>query len=163
MRLDEILKRFGNLTTDDIRKLMLVNDEDVGLEKLVDAFHTLLELADMNDRLTKLERSVASLKAQPRKSPGKYSKDFETFWQLFPPLRRTKKPGAWKAWCSQGCEDCSEDVLRGVMEFAKSERGRGKFCPGPEPWLNQRTWEEDPSSWGANRDKSKSSLFGAIR
>lgn len=79
---------------------------------------------------------------------GEYSKDFLAFWQIYPPRRKTNKPGAWKAWkaaVKSGVKP--ETILDAVAEFAKSTQGRGEFCRGPLPWLNQRAWEDDRNSW----------------
>lgn len=79
---------------------------------------------------------------------GDYSLMFLAFWQIYPPRRKTNKPGAWKAWkaaVKSGVKP--ETILDAVAEFAKSSKGRGEFCPGPVPWLNQHRWLDDRNSW----------------
>ena len=82
------------------------------------------------------------------RSQSPYSEDFEAFWVAYPSLRKGKKGEAWKAWQKALKEGANPAVLIAkAREFAASNVGRGKYCPGPAPWLNQRRWEDDPRSW----------------
>lgn len=34
--------------------------------------------------------------------------------------------------------------------FAKSSKGRGRYCPNPATWLNQGRYDDDPKTWQEN-------------
>ena len=77
-----------------------------------------------------------------------YSVDFERFWGIYPPLRKSKKADAYAAWEKVLSDGASpEIILSAVVLFSQSNVGLGKYCPGPLPWINQKRWEDDPQSW----------------
>jgi hypothetical protein len=93
-----------------------------------------------------------------------YPSAFEAFWALYP--KRIGKDKALKAWKSAGQRIKAErgldtlgaiDVLgEAVAEFAKSEMGRGDFCPHPATWLNAGRWNDDRAEWNRVRDSGSS-------
>ena len=73
-----------------------------------------------------------------------YSVDFERFWGIYPPLRKSKKADAYAAWEKVLSDGASpEIILSAVVLFSQSNVGLGKYCPGPLPWINQKRWEDE--------------------
>lgn len=86
-------------------------------------------------------------------SDSEYSADFLVFWAAYPDVRKTKKHPSWLKWqaaIKRGVKP--EAILEAVREFAKSPMGQGEYCPGPLPWLNARSWEDDRNVWWQERD-----------
>ena len=44
-------------------------------------------------------------------------------------------------------------LLDRVKEFARSETGRGQFCPHPATWFHQGRYNDDPAEWNRNGHK----------
>ena len=86
-----------------------------------------------------------------RKTSEAYPPEFERFWATYPPIRKQNKPGAAKAWARATEATAAEAILTAAEAFAASRLGRSEYCPGPEPWLNQRRWEDDRRSWDGAR------------
>jgi len=87
---------------------------------------------------------------KPRRSrqpAEEYSPGFEEFWRLYPALRKTSKREAWKAWRGAVTRGMPAVILAAAKEFAASPKGRGPYCPGPAPWLNQDRWQDDRAAW----------------
>ena len=80
-------------------------------------------------------------------SQPSYSVAFLQFWELYPPLRRQGKRGAWKAWQAAIKRASSARILSAAREFAASPLGKSRYCPGPTPWLHQDRWEDDRAAW----------------
>lgn len=95
--------------------------------------------------------SPPSGKPKKRKSKSDldrtYSLDFQRFWDAYPPARRTKKPEAWRAWLKAITRAEPDVIISAALEFALSELAQTRFCPGPEPWLNQDRWDDDREAW----------------
>ena len=73
---------------------------------------------------------------------------FEEFWEAFPSQRKTKKKESMAAFLKAIKKGVDPDlIIRKAKAFATSEDGRGEFCPGPAPWLNQERWNDDESAW----------------
>jgi len=91
-----------------------------------------------------------------------YPSGFEAFWALYP--KKLGKDKALKAWVSAGKRVKADrgldtlgamDVLNeAAAEFAKSEMGRGDYCPHPATWLNGGRWNDDRAEWNRVRDAS---------
>ena len=96
---------------------------------------------------------------QKRKTSEPYSEIFLEFWKVFPAQRRQKKPEAFRAWqkAMQAGADPVE-IIQGASEYASSylaTKERGKFCMGPEPFLNGHRWEDDRESWKEPKKPSR--------
>jgi hypothetical protein len=83
----------------------------------------------------------------PVRCADKYSPDFETFWGVFPQLRRTAKGRAWKAWKVAIRKESPENIIAAAAEYAASETGRGQFVVMPATWLNGDCWTDDRAAW----------------
>jgi hypothetical protein len=59
---------------------------------------------------------------------------------------------AWRAWQRAVKQVPAETLLEAVRAFAESPLGKGRFCPGPTPWLNQGRWEDDREAWQRGDD-----------
>ena len=90
-----------------------------------------------------------------------YSNAFLAWWLEYP-LKVAKKPAA----------DAYDDAIQFLVKtegmptvearlklvksaklFGESETGRGKYCPNPATWLNQRRWDDNPEEWdGQSRE-----------
>lgn len=78
---------------------------------------------------------------------GKYSADFERFWDAFPPGRKTDKGRAFKAWQSAIHRALPEMIITAALEYADSPVGRGDYVKQPATWLNGDCWNDDRASW----------------
>ncbi len=101
----------------------------------------------------------------PPKKKAKYPEAFLEFWKAFPPARRKAKPQVFGKWekalkvllkddvCPQQC-DAEAFLIKRARDYAESDQGRCEHVRGPEPWLNQQAWEDEPEAW---KDKGKTS------
>jgi hypothetical protein len=108
---------------------------------------------DPNRPLTVLKPSIEgsdlfSEKKEPE-NPDSDSDLFETFWQVFPPGRKTDKKGTrelfWKIvhGKKRGTPKTSaETLVDGARRFAESNPDPQWTC-GPTVWLNQERWDAD--------------------
>ena len=86
-----------------------------------------------------------------------YSPDFQEWWDAYPSTRKKDKPEAFRIWpeavaavahdrkCEAG--DAVSWLIQRARDYAASDQGRGAFCRGPAPWLNQAGWEDPPEAW----------------
>lgn len=114
----------------------------------------------------KEEKTAISAPAQvgettQKKKGGRYSADFDKFWKIYPPLRKNKKGDCFKSWNLALKDTDPEEILAAAAEFASSPEGMGAYCPSPSPWLNQRRWEDDRSSWVTNQITSQPKITAA--
>jgi len=93
-------------------------------------------------------------KRKPKTLPTRYPPDFEAFWAAYPTRRRQNKPAALAAWerAVQALEDSGQAepaqwLIRRARDYAASDQGRGQFCRGPTPWLNQAAWDDPREAW----------------
>lgn len=84
---------------------------------------------------------------KPRK-PSPYSAEFERFWSVYPPYRRTAKGAAWKVWQVALRLIDAETLIRRATEYAASPRGQSDYAKMPATWLNGRCWEDSGPAWG---------------
>jgi len=74
-----------------------------------------------------------------------YSSDFSAFWEAYP--KKTGKGEAWKTW--QRSKPLLSVVLEALAWQTASDqwnRDGGRYRPNPATYLNQRRWEDEPSS-----------------
>ena len=101
---------------------------------------------------TSEQQTNTSIKRQERKKAKRqkqhtYTPDFQKFWEVFPPLRKTSKPAAYEAWEAAINREQPEAIIAAAEEFAASWLANSEFCPGPAPWLNQDRWHDDRRAW----------------
>ena len=75
-------------------------------------------------------------------------KRFETFWARYP--RKTHMAGARDAW-NQLKPDAAlfEQILQAVERGRSSQKWNeqdGRFIPGPDRWLTEKRWYDEPTS-----------------
>lgn len=70
---------------------------------------------------------------------------FLSFWEAYP--KKAGKGGAERAWNEAAKETEPDVIITAAKNFANSEKAKGKFCPNPATWLNDRRWEDDPTTW----------------
>jgi hypothetical protein len=103
-------------------------------------------------------RGAAEVVKKPKtkaSKPENYSPEFLKFWEVFPPIRKTKKPPTWKAWKTAiAIAGDAQTIIDAAAEFAATPMGKGEYCPGPEPWLNKCRWEDDRSAWQVGDGKT---------
>jgi hypothetical protein len=76
-----------------------------------------------------------------------YSKEFESFWEVYPRQRRTKKQEAYRKW-KQALKRADAGLLiRRATDYADSEQGRSEYAVMPSVWLNSAMWEDEPEAW----------------
>lgn len=92
-------------------------------------------------------------KLGPQKTKG-YDTDFETFWDAFPPGRKSKKMNAYKAWTKAIKSVDALVIIDAAAEYAASDVGQGEYVSGPEPWLNGGCWDDDRTAWRDKQSKS---------
>lgn len=82
----------------------------------------------------------------PPKSPkGKYTPEFEKFWEVFPKRKgNNPKEPAFKKWRGRIRGGISSDlILQGAIGYAKSRSGQdAQFTQQATTWLNQAGWEQ---------------------
>jgi hypothetical protein len=67
---------------------------------------------------------------------------FDRFWKIYP--RRTGKGAAEKAWAKATLRTPPDDILGKLEKYAWPEDPQ--FIPHPSTWLNQKRWEDEPTS-----------------
>jgi hypothetical protein len=92
-----------------------------------------------------------SLEKGKRKAPKEYSLEFEAFWKMYHPMRKSAKRKAFESWWNaddrQGhlLDICLATLLWQCDTTAWKEDD-GKYFPQAVTWLNQRRFEdEDPN------------------
>ena len=79
-----------------------------------------------------------------------YSVEFERFWAAYP--RREGKGAAYKAF--QRIAGVPLDVMLFAVEQQRRSRqwteNNGQYIPMPATWLNQRRWEDSPTTTAAH-------------
>jgi hypothetical protein len=83
-------------------------------------------------------------------SKDTYSDDFETFWESYPPKRRTSKKTAYAKWLTAIKSADPNAIIEAAKRYAASPAGMGEYVKGPEPWLNGQCWQDAPEAWGIN-------------
>jgi hypothetical protein len=88
--------------------------------------------------VTVAEKRTALKSADPL--PG-----FLTFWSTWPSHHRKKgRSKCARLWIRKNLEPLTETIVSAVNRFTNSPDWRkndGQFIPGPEPWLNDESWE----------------------
>lgn len=82
------------------------------------------------------------------RKPSPYSPEFERFWSVYPPYRRTAKGAAWKVWQVALRLIDADTLIRRATEYAASPRGQSDYAKMPATWLNGRCWEDSGPAWG---------------
>lgn len=66
---------------------------------------------------------------------------FRAFYAEFP--RKKKRPRAWRAWLTMGCETIAAQVMAGLRRQLRELRSRpADKVPYPASWLNDCEWED---------------------
>ena len=76
----------------------------------------------------------------PTPKPGKYSADFEAFWQAYPTRRRKEKPDAFKAWAQLTAKHTVAQVMASLEAMKRSSdwtKDDGEYVPMPGRWLRR--------------------------
>ena len=83
----------------------------------------------------KREKDIRSTDVDPAPSSGSttYPSAFESWWKHYP--RKVGKKKALAAWKRNKANQ--QAMLSAVIEFARSEKGQGEYCPHPATWLNE--------------------------
>ena len=76
-----------------------------------------------------------------------YTAEFDAFWKIWPPLRRNHKRRAFAEFKRAKQRTSVAAIMDAAEAFAKSQKGRGEFCPMPSTWLSGDGWDDDPQSW----------------
>ena len=99
-----------------------------------------------------------------------YSEEFKKFWQAFPSGRKTKKRKAFADFKKAKKRVDVATLMTAVEEYARSNKGRGKYCQMPSSWLNGDCWDDDRASWNEGtpiptpkRKKTQAEIEAQIR
>lgn len=90
------------------------------------------------------QRSLEQTRARS-KGAANYSSAFLMFWREYP--RKTGKGAAWDAW--RKLQPPIADALAALAwqrQSADWRKDNGAFIPHPATYLNQRRWEDEPST-----------------
>lgn len=87
------------------------------------------------------------------KPPAGDSVFFEEFWKTFPDRRKGGKRKAAEAFQAACKRSDAATIIAAAKEYAASEVGRGEYCKGPVPWLNQDCWDDSRVSWNPTKQK----------
>lgn len=79
--------------------------------------------------------------------------DFDIFWRSFPDRRKTGRRKAAEAFHAACKRTTPARIIEAAKEYAASEVGKGEYCKGPVPWLNQDCWEDSRASWNPTAHK----------
>jgi len=115
---------------------------------------TVVELKG-NSSSSSSSSNILSLEKKESKKASVPDPFFETFWNLYP--RKVAKVAARKAWDTALATiqlqrsilkiDAATVIEQAAEKFAKSDKGRGEYCPHPATWLNQGRYDDDPAAW----------------
>lgn len=92
-----------------------------------------------NRRVTALEEGKEGKKVKKSITLNK----FEEFWINFPRQRRGSKQKAKSAYSRAIKRDSEENILNGLLSYAKSDEVRDGYAKGSEAWLNDDRWTND--------------------
>lgn len=89
-----------------------------------------------------------SVPPETPQAEGVYSKEFETFWAAYP--KKIGKLAAWQAWEKMsGLRPPLEAILRTLDCYRQTEQWQEtRFIPHPANWLNQRRFDDEPTTGG---------------
>ena len=105
----------------------------------------------MKNEDRRMKNEECSLTTEKR---SRYTPDFETFWNVYPPKRKNKKGECFKFWNRAIADGVNpSEIIDAATEYASSPEGLGEFCPSPSPWLNACRWEDDRNSWRTSQSK----------
>jgi hypothetical protein len=85
----------------------------------------------------------------------KYSEEFETFWEIYPKQRRTKKQEAYRKWKQAVKRVDAGLLIQRAADYADSEQGRSEYAVMPSVWLNGGMWEDEPEAWSRSSNQIK--------
>lgn len=71
--------------------------------------------------------------------------NFSKFWDSYPRKRRGNKQKALQAWNNALERASAEDIIGGLMVYARSEEVAKGFAKGSQAWLNDDRWTWYPS------------------
>lgn len=75
-------------------------------------------------------------------SPAAPSKDFETFWSIYP--KKTAKQLAIKAWNKAAKTTDPQNIIAGATRYAQAMTfSEKRFIKSPDGWLNAGRWEDE--------------------
>lgn len=93
-------------------------------------------------------------KDKDRKKTGKYSENFELFWNAYP-RKDGSKSKAYEYWKRDGLETDLDVILSKLEAFKRSKqwtKDGGDFIPHATTWLNQRRYESEPTNGGVKSE-----------
>ena len=104
---------------------------------------------DTERELKKLNKEIKDKSVQSDGLPtsSRYSKEFDSFWDIWPRRRRQNKQAAYRAFQKAKKKIDVPTLMGAVREFSKSNKARGEFCPMPSSWLNSECWLDDREAW----------------
>jgi hypothetical protein len=124
-------------------------------------------LESVGDETTCIESQASATESHPSAAflngmEGKEKKEqkgteqpdfFEQFWNVFPDRRKGGKRKAAEAFNAACKRADAVTIIEAAKEYAASEVGRGEYCKGPVPWLNQDCWQDSRVSWNPTAHK----------
>lgn len=94
-------------------------------------------------------------------SKDPHAEAFGAWWEIYP--RKVSKQAAAKAWKARTkAKDLPDDLVEITQRFAASVAGKDpEFIPHPATWLNQKRWEDVPTSAPSGQDEGPSEAYRA--
>lgn len=93
-----------------------------------------------------------------------YSPDFENFWKIYP--KRVGKGKAFTSWKRINPDfDLNATISASILKQSTSVqwmKDNGQFIPNPATFLNERRWEDEPTSLLDNPNEYRPGRMGAI-
>lgn len=78
-----------------------------------------------------------------RAVPEEDMKEFDRFWAVYPPNRRTDKSRCQKLWWTRKLDGQIKEILAGIATIRERDewyRENGKFVPSSATFLQQERW-----------------------
>ena len=92
------------------------------------------------------EKTTASVPSEQT-----YSDDFQSFWDAYPPIRRTQKKKAFSLFQKAIKHVSAETVIASAKEYAQSDVGSSEYAVGATVFLGNHMWEDDRQAWSRGK------------
>ena len=111
---------------------------------------------------SKSEANSRRMKTEDNTKRNEYSADFLTFWDAFPPKRRTDKRKAFAEWQRAVVRADVDVIIAAAKDYARSDVGQSDYVKGPVPWLSHDCWEDDRSAWQRAGETHQASRYNQL-
>jgi len=118
---------------------------DTGPHVGVDPIHSLPTLYPCSPQRD--ETPIHGAPIDPSGTDGREPEGFAEFWEAYPPNGRVKRRTAARAYRKARSRASPAEINQAAREFAKTPKGRSRFCPSASTWLSGDGWLDDRKAW----------------